>query len=408
MNDLTDPSRPTVVDPTSTAAGGFATAIAALVPASLSFLLIATSCLETPAQAAPEGPQSAGSEAVELDDDPMTSEYLAELAAAGLGTYSREDAYADSLSIERAMSFMDGVAVSWGNKFGCVTCHTNGFYLTSPASFFSDRPGYRESQEQARNFARSWPTVAEVQDDDVYLEETYVVATAAFLAISELQTGSELSATTVAALDRAWSLQDPEGHWAGWIVCNCPPFESDYHFGVTLMAIVGGMAGDSYMETASAREGMARIRRYLADNEGVHVQNRGMMLWAARHVEGLVTEEERAASVQELRDLQRADGGWASGNLGVWRQRKGQESDEWVNVESDGYGTGFVMYVLMQAGVPASDRAIRRGVEWLRANQRERGYWWTQSLQNDPQTANFLTHAGTTFALKALEAAGVK
>ena len=102
----------------------------------------------------------------------MTPEYLAELAAAGLCTYSREDAYADSLSIERAMSFMDGVAVSWGNKFGCVTCHTNGFYLTSPASFFSDRPAYREAQEQARNFARSWPTAAEVQDDDVYLEET--------------------------------------------------------------------------------------------------------------------------------------------------------------------------------------------------------------------------------------------
>ena len=118
--------------------------------ASLSFLLIATSCLETPIQAAPEGPQSADSEAVELDDEPMTSEYLAELAAAGLGTYSREDAYADSLSIERAMSFMDGVAVSWGNKFGCVTCHTNGFYLTSPASFFSDRPAYREAQEQER------------------------------------------------------------------------------------------------------------------------------------------------------------------------------------------------------------------------------------------------------------------
>ena len=106
--------------------------------------------------------------------------------------------------------------------------------------------------------------------------------------------------------------------------------------------------------------------------------------------------------------LQRADGGWASGNLGAWRQRKGQESDEWVNVESDGYGTGFVMYVLMQAGVPGSDPAIRRGVDWLRANQRERGYWWTQSLQNDPHTANFLTHTGTTFALKALEAAGAK
>ena len=65
------------------------------------------------------------------------------------------------------------------------------------------------------------------------------------------------------------------------------------------------------------------------------------------------------------------------------------------------------MYVLMQAGVPASDQAVQRGVAWLKANQRLRGHWWTQSLKNIPNTLNFLTHTGTTFALKALEAAGV-
>ncbi len=32
------------------------------------------------------------------------------------------------------------------------------------------------------------------------------------------------------------------------------------------------------------------------------------------------------------------------------------------------------------------------------------GYWWTQSLRNASDTSNFLTHAGTTFALKAIAA----
>ena len=174
------------------------------------------------------------------------------------------------------------------------------------------------------------------------------------------------------------------------------------------MAIVVGMAPDSYKETAVAREGMRRVRSFLAENEPEHLHNRGMLLWAARHADGLVTDEQRRTWIQELRELQREDGGWASGNLGVWRQRNGKNTDPWANVESDGYGTGFVTFILLQAGVPASDPAIKRGIKWLRSNQRARGYWWTQSLRNDPDTANFLTHAGTTFALKAFEAAGVR
>jgi len=335
------------------------------------------------------------------------SVYLDELAAAGLGTYSREDPLAEKFSIERAMSFMDGVAVSWGNRYGCVTCHTNGFYLTSPAVFVKDRPDFQKVQEQAREFARSWPSMKSVHANDSYLEDTYTVATAAFLSISELQASGELSALTTEILDRAWRLQEPEGHWANWIVCNWPPFESDYHFGVTLMAIVGGMAPESYMQTEVAHDGMLRLRTYLAENEPVHVHNRGMMLWAARHVKGLVTLEQRRSWVQELRSLQRDDGGWASGTLGDWRQRDGTETEPWVHIESDGYGTGFVTFILMQAGVPASDPAIQDGIDWLRANQRARGYWWTQSLRNNPESANFLTHAGTTFALKALAAADV-
>ena len=378
-------------------------AVALLIFGSFTFLIVAKG-LELPGFAQGEETQHNES-SVDGKEDAVDSAYLTELRAAGLGTYTREDPLAETFSLERALSFMDGVAISWGNRYGCVTCHTNGFYLTSPAVFFKNRPDFQKTQEQARVYARSWPSMADAHADDTYLEDTYVVATAAFLAISELQATGELSDVATEILDRAWTLQEPEGHWANWIVCNWPPFESDYHFGVTLMAIVGGMAPASYMETTAAREGMARLRSYLSENEPEHAHNRGMTLWAARHVGGLVTFEQQRAWIQELRDLQRNDGGWASGALGSWRQRDGAAAEPWVQVESDGYGTGFVTFILMQAGVPASDPAVRDGINWLRANQRERGYWWTQSLRNNPETPNFLTHAGTTFALKALAAA---
>ena len=377
-------------------------AIGALTLALLTFL---TSLAGFDVQATPAAQEPKLPAKVEAEN---LSAYLAEIAAAGLGTYSREDPLAEEFSIERAISFMDGVAVNWGNRYGCVTCHTNGFYLTAPAALFKDRPDFQKVQEQAKEFARSWPSMESVHANESYLEDTYTVATAAFLSISELQATGELSALATESLDRAWKLQEPDGHWANWIVCNWPPFESDYHFGVTLMAIVGGMAPESYMQTEVAHEGMLRLRIYLAENEPVHVHNRGMMLWAARHVEGLITVEQRRSWVQELRNLQREDGGWASGALGNWRQRDGTETEPRVRIESDGYGTGFVTFVLMQAGVPASDPAIQNGIDWLRTNQRARGYWWTQSLRNNTETANFLTHAGTTFALKALAEADIR
>jgi len=49
------------------------------------------------------------------------------------------------------------------------------------------------------------------------------------------------------------------------------------------------------------------------------------------------------------------------------------------NAPSDGYGTGFVVYVLRQAGVPTDRREIVRGVNWLMSNQRASGRWFSPS-----------------------------
>jgi squalene-hopene/tetraprenyl-beta-curcumene cyclase len=76
------------------------------------------------------------------------------------------------------------------------------------------------------------------------------------------------------------------------------------------------------------------------------------------------------------------------------------------NAESDGYGTGFVTYVLLQAGVKPTDLAVANAVRWLKANQRESGRWYTRSLNND--NAHYITNAGTAFCVLALNKAGEK
>jgi squalene-hopene/tetraprenyl-beta-curcumene cyclase len=108
---------------------------------------------------------------------------------------------------------------------------------------------------------------------------------------------------------------------------------------------------------------------------------------------------QKSATIQALRKLQHADGGWSLPSLGRWKRRDGTENDP--NAASDGYATGMVVFVLRQAGFPAADPAIERGVGWLKANQRASGRWYTRSLNNDK--AHYISNAGTAFAVMALK-----
>ena len=54
--------------------------------------------------------------------------------------------------------------------------------------------------------------------------------------------------------------------------------------------------------------------------------------------------------------------------------------------------------------MPANDPRIRKGVAWLKANQRESGRWFTRSANRDSK--HFISHAGTAFAMMALAECG--
>jgi squalene-hopene/tetraprenyl-beta-curcumene cyclase len=115
-----------------------------------------------------------------------------------------------------------------------------------------------------------------------------------------------------------------------------------------------------------------------------------------------MTPEQREATLAGLRTRQQPDGGWALPALGHWKRRDGTPNDS--QAQSDGYATGLVVFVLRQAGVPASDPAIPRGAAWLRAHQRASGRWFTRSVNNDKY--HYITHAGTAFAVLALHDCG--
>ncbi len=74
------------------------------------------------------------------------------------------------------------------------------------------------------------------------------------------------------------------------------------------------------------------------------------------------------------------------------------------SLASDGYATGFVIFVASQAGLPASDARLQQGLKWLKSNQRASGRWFTPSQAS--HTQHLISNAGTAYAVLALFACG--
>ncbi len=178
------------------------------------------------------------------------------------------------------------------------------------------------------------------------------------------------------------------------------PLEHDDYHGAVYAAVGVGHAPEGYAQSEQAKEGLARLRGYLRKHPPPDLHHKAWLLWASVKLDGLMTTAEREQATRALLALQRGDGGWSLPSLGGWKRHTGKSNDK--NAPSDGYATGLVLYVLRQAGVPATEEPIRRGVRWLKANQRASGRWFTRSVNAD--RSHFISHAGTAFAVMALKA----
>jgi squalene-hopene/tetraprenyl-beta-curcumene cyclase len=307
-----------------------------------------------------------------------------------------DEPLAEKFAPDKAAAYLDSIAVGWTRERKCGTCHTNYPYILGRAALKEESPALAEVrgffEERITNWDRGQP-------GDKPRWDTEVVATAATLALHDAATTGKLHPLTRKALDRIWTVQRADGSW-NWLKCDWPPMEHDDYFGAVYAAVGVGMAPEGYAKTEKAKAGLEKLRAYLKATPAPDLHHRTMLLWASTALDGLMTADEKAKTIRQLRSLQHEDGGWSLPSLGKYDRRDGTPNDP--QAPSDGYATGFVIYVLRQAGVPASDEALQNGVKWLRSNQRASGRWFTRSLNNDK--AHYITNAGTSFALLALAA----
>lgn len=310
---------------------------------------------------------------------------------------SPDEPLASAPSLGKAARFLDGVALDWTKRRQCGTCHTNYAYLLA-------RPALREFESPAMPQIREFfeGRVAHWDDNEKSAKprwDTEVVATAATLALNDAKTTGKLHPMTRKALDRMWTLQRPDGTW-NWLKCNWPPLEHDDYYGAVYAALGVGHAPEGYARAESAAKGLEKLRTYLQNTPPPDLHHKTFLLWASLGLDGLMSREERTRTIQQLRDLQRTDGGWNLPSLGNWKRHDDTPNDKAAN--SDGYATGLVVYVLREAGVSADDPAVVRAVGWLKKNQRASGRWFTRSLNTDSH--HYIANAGTGFAVMALKA----
>jgi squalene-hopene/tetraprenyl-beta-curcumene cyclase len=305
---------------------------------------------------------------------------------------------AATFSPAKAAAYIDGVGLAWTRDRKCATCHTNVPYmLARPKVSGGDPTPMKEVREFLESTVKKWEKEKPRTDYEV-------VATAFALAGNDAATTGKLHPLTKTALDKMWTIQKADGSW-NWPDCDWPPLEHDQFYGVAFVAVALALAPDKYSETVAATDGLKKLRGYLKANPATELHHRATLLWASSKIDGLLSDDEKSVTVAELRKLQLADGGWNLPALGPYPMRRDKKTPNPMDV-SDGYATGFVAFVLRQAGVPADDAALKQAVEWLQKNQRESGRWFTPSLGGSK--AHYITNAGSSFAILALDACGVE
>jgi squalene-hopene/tetraprenyl-beta-curcumene cyclase len=315
------------------------------------------------------------------------------------------------LSIEAAAEYLEHGSVAWSGQRKCVSCHTNGTYMTIRPQLSrtlgppdaANRVFFIEQLQklQAEPLERLRQSTRPAQ----------VIYIAAGLAEWDAAVGGSLSPETETAIELMFRIQTDEGTW-GTLDC-WPPFESDAYHEATVAAMAaaaapGWIAKVRGTPASATAVGLEKLRQYLRTQPPLHDYSRVLLLWAAARMPDLLPQAQRQELQQVLLRHQKSDGSWSIRSFAApeaWgggnRAAKLKAEPEFADPPGDGHMTGLAIVVLRENGTAASDAAIQKGLVWLKNNQRESGRWWTRSLNTD--SWHFITYSGTAYPLLALQ-----
>ena len=165
---------------------------------------------------------------------------------------------------------------------------------------------------------------------------------------------------TDAAVMLIQSRQQPTGEWPYPHSDTRPPICLDY-IGQTALAMRALQLYPPKTARAACEKSVRLAATWLAKARAYNNDDRAWRLtglaWAN------LDKAAAQKALQELLAAQRADGGWS----------------DLPSMPSSAYATGRSLVALQLGGMPVSDPAYHRGVQFLLANQQEDGSWFTKT-----------------------------
>jgi squalene-hopene/tetraprenyl-beta-curcumene cyclase len=327
-----------------------------------------------------------------------------------------------------AAAYLDQRTTWWMHNMGaidhgtfCVSCHTGLPYALTRSALRPDlgerapSPTERALLDSVTKRVRLWKEVKPFLSGPNESRGTEAVLNALVLVTYEAHNGM-LSDDARQSLDILWAQQIKQGDTTGawpWFSLGNEPWEApdSQYWGATLAAVTIGTAPSKYRTAPEIQDNLKLLKIYL--QQGQHTQsllNRLALLWAAKKLPGLLSQDQQQAIINEVLTKQHADGGWSGADLiaSSWKRHDGTPQES----KSDGYGTGLVSFYLEQCGMPTTRRELRSALSWLARNQdTTTGSWPAYSLnkQRDPATdvGKFMSDAATAYAVAALTSGGL-
>jgi ankyrin repeat protein len=297
-------------------------------------------------------------------------------------------------AVPNSLALLQRTDASFVPKAGCFSCHNQS--LAAMAVGLARKNGFRvDEQTAARQVTVNAGSLAGARD---LLHQGFLVpminANPVILAYVLLGLDAEgykpdLSTDAVAMYMQTHQMAD--GHWASGPEAR-PPLCSD--MSQTVIAMRGLALYTPKVDRAAYTKSVQLAATWIGEfrprtNYDLAWRLQGLV-WGAKSKDAILKAR------RDLLAVQRSDGGWS----------------DIASMESGAFTTGLAMMALQSSGLPVSDPAFQRGVQYLLNTQLEDGSWHvpTRAAGFQPYFDNGFPHgvdqwisaAGTSLATIAL------
>lgn len=308
-----------------------------------------------------------------------------------------DEPFIAALSLDAAAGYLDRRAHLVERD--CYACHSTFTYMPARSAIDPLAPEVMRSRVLLERFMAMLLDPAQAPKVKTHHVKRVRILAAVELARHDAITTGRLAPLTRQSLDSMWKLQKPDGG-IDWLRVKEAPQAIDDWWPVAMMALGAAAAPDDYAQTEPAKTAIEKLRGWFRANPPQTLHERALTLIAHSGVGGIVTDDTLRQHLDAIFSAQHADGGWSIAELAPWERPDKKPLDP---MRTDGYATGLLTYTLARSGLARDDARLRKGIEWIKRNQRETGGWFTPSpFKRDKISSN----TGTSFAVQALAACG--